>query len=516
MKAFKLLFNNFTESLDEARLKWPSAIAFSSGRNQISFDELDEKSNQLANYLIQKGVKKGDRVGIFLNRCLENAIAIYGIWKAGGVYVPIDPYGKPERQSHFIEECQIGFLISHAVLQGYIDSLLQILSRDVTVVGIAGPNNIGWDELSSYSAIKPEINLVARDPAYIIFTSGTTGTPKGIVHSHYSGLAYAQLAMDLYSVTPEDIIASHSSLHFDISTFGYFVGPMSGAKTVIIPDAHTKMPASLARLIEQEKITIWYSVPLALSQMLRHNLLNDKDLSSLRWVLFGGEPFQMKDIHQLIDLLPAVTFSNVYGPAEVNQCTYFNFTSLGEELTAIPLGRVWDHTQALIVDDNGGEVQDGEAGELLIKSVTMMNGYYNKPELTEASLFRDGDHVYYRTGDRVRRNQNGELIFLGRGDRQIKIRGYRFELGELEYLTNMHSSIHESAALLTYDQEGEKQIVLCLVSANNNPPSTVELKEHLSQHLPMPFMPKEMLYFDALPRTTAGKIDYRVLENDIK
>ena len=183
------------------------------------------------------------------------------------------------------------------------------------------------------------VKILESDLAYIMYTSGSTGAPKGIMHTHHSGLSYAKLSTQVYDVKPSDRIANHAPLHFDISTFGYFSGPLASATTVIIPDAYTKLPASLSTLMEQEKISIWYSVPLALVQLLHNGVLEARDLSSLRWVLYGGENFMPKYIRSLMALWSNATFSNVYGPAEVNQCTFYHLNMPPESDGPIPIGK---------------------------------------------------------------------------------------------------------------------------------------------------------------------------------
>ena len=169
-----------------------------------------------------------------------------------------------------------------------------------------------------------DLKINETDLAYIIFTSGSTGRPKGIMHSHFSALNYARLSANTYELEESDVLSNFSSLHFDMSTMDYLTVTYAGASAVIISEAYTKIPASLSRLMQDEAISIWYSVPFALIQLLQHGLLEQRDLSSLRWVLYGGEPFAPKHLKKLMDLWPHARFSNVYGPAEVNQCTYYH------------------------------------------------------------------------------------------------------------------------------------------------------------------------------------------------
>ncbi len=482
----------------------------------MSYRELSEKTNQLAHLLVNLGVRKGDRVGIYLRRSLETALAVYGIMKAGAAYVPLDPDAPAARTRFLLEDCGIEHLISH---QSQLRGLNDILKEDVrlkTIIGVSGEQvikTLPWEALEQFPAEnRPALRILEQDLAYVMYTSGSTGAPKGIMHTHYSGLSYARLSAQLYQLNAEDRIGNHAALHFDISTMGYFSGPLVGATTVIIPEAHTKMPASLAQLMEKEKVTVWYSVPLALVQLLNQGLLDQRDLVTLRWVLFGGEPFSSRHLKALMDLWPQATFSNVYGPAEVNQCTYYHLTTPPDINTAIPIGRVWDNTEIMIVNDADALVSEGEHGELLVRSATMMKGYWKQPQLTEKSLYVSRDEwgfekIFYRTGDLVQLNPEGELMFLGRKDRQIKTRGYRVELDEVEAALLRHEGVTEAAAFsVSNDVEG-LLIEATVILKDQYTLSEKALQGFIGLHLPLYALPHKINFVSSIPHTSTGKID---------
>jgi amino acid adenylation domain-containing protein len=358
--------------------------------------------------------------------------------------------------------------------------------------------------------------MLEDDLAYIMYTSGTTGTPKGIMHSHRSGLAYSKLSRDLYDVGPTDILGNHSPLHFDISTMGYFTMPLAGGTTVLIPESHKLFPASLSQMMEKERLTIWYSVPLALIHLLQRGVLEDRKMDSLRWVLFGGEPFPAKHLRSLMKLWDKAVFSNVYGPAEVNQCTYFHLSELPEKDAAIPLGHVWNNTEVLIVDNNDLEVGDGDTGELLVRTATMMKGYWGKPELTQKAFFRrekfpNAEEIFYRTGDLVWRNRDGQLMFAGRKDRQIKIRGYRIELNEIESVLISHPYIIETAVYYLKNEE-DMSVEAIVVLREPGRETEENIKKFLAARIPAYAVPQRIYFSDKIPRTSAGKIDYKELK----
>ncbi|MEW6650926.1 MAG: AMP-binding protein, partial [Chloroflexota bacterium] len=360
--------------------------------------------------------------------------------------------------------------------------------------------------------------LTEQDLAYILYTSGSTGTPKGIMHTHRSGLSFAEWAVEVYGLQPEDRISNHAPLHFDLSTFDFFASAIAGAATVIVPEAVTKLPASMAKLIQDERISVWYSVPFALIQMMERGNLTSRDYSNLRWILFAGEPFPTKHLRNLMNLLPRIRFSNLYGPTETNVCTFYHVPPLSEESDEpIPIGIVCANTEDLVVDSEGNPLPNGEIGELLIRGGTVMKGYWGRPDLTERGFFRRRmfgycEDIFYRTGDLVQKMSDGNFKFFGRKDRQIKTRGYRVELDEVESALLSHPSVHEAAAYPVPDVEGSNLIEAAVIPAEKSTLRQDDLIEHLSGRLPTYAMPVKIIIAADFPRTSTGKINRRELQ----
>lgn len=496
--------------------QYPNKEAFRCDGKAVSFAEMVAIMNQIAYFLHDCGLNKGEKVGVYLPRSLHTALAVYGIMHAGGVYVPLDPDAPISRIQHLIRDCGIKILITNPFKRRAIPKLLEGFDELTHIIGIKRETlsvpTCSWEEIQTLPETFPKSRVQAQDLAYIMYTSGSTGAPKGIMHTHYSGLSYAKLSQDLYELGSEDIIGNHSPLHFDISTMGYFTAPLAGSTAVIISDAYTKMPASLSQLIEKERLTLWYSVPLALIQILNRGVMEERDFSSLRWVLFGGEPFPTKHLRELMEKIPQATFCNVYGPAEVNQCTYYHLPHPPTDHTPIPIGHIWPNTEGLIVDKDGQEVQQGDIGELLIKSATRMQGYWNNPELTDRSFYKRNttgiEEIYFKTGDLVRENEEGLLEFLGRKDRQIKVRGYRVELDEIESYLYEHPAVQEVAVFATQGKGNNKQIEAIVIPKTGHTFTLEELKSHLTKRLPPYAVPTKISTTDTFPRTSTGKINY--------
>lgn len=501
--------------LDRSAERAPDREAFRCGGRGLTYAAAADRSSRLARTLMAHGVAKGDRVGLYLDKGLESAVALFGIMKAGAAYVPLDPAAPLGRLEYMINHCGIRVVVSAANKQARLRELGQRCPALETVVGPAGVEDsrlraVGWDEVDATPAKSPLCQGKASDLACIMFTSGSTGMPKGMMHAHESGFAYARAAMELYEVGPEDRLGNHSPLHFDMSTFEYFSGPLAGATTVIIPEAFTRMPASLSQLMEKERLTFWYSVPFALIQLLLRGVLEKRDLSSLRWVMFGGEPFPPKYLHALMELWPQARFSNVYGPAEVNQCTYYHVPAMPSDPDApIPIGRVWDAAEGLVLDESDRPLPAGGTGELVIRSVTMMRGYWNRPDLNERAFYRasPADRPYYRTGDLVRADAGGTLHFLGRKDRLVKLRGYRVELDEVEMALVRHSAVEEAAAFVTAGDLDAPELEAAVILKPDMHIGEAELVAFAAGHMPPYGVPRRVHVRNSFPRTASGKID---------
>lgn len=516
------------QTIDKSASRFPEKEAFRFRDESICYQELAQKTNQLAHALRNLGVKKGDRVGIYLHKSLECAIAIHGIMKAGAAYVPLDPIAPLDRIGDIIQDCTITHIVTNDAMRQQIERLSSMSLGLTCVVGLSelvasveaqhSPVTISWADVSAQATTLPDVSIMEQDLAYIIYTSGSTGTPKGIMHTHASGLAYARMAAELYNLTPDDRLSNFPPLHFDQSTFDYFSGPLVGATTVIIPEEHTKLPASLSQLIEDERLTIWYSVPFALIQLLLRGVLHERDLTSLRWIIYGGEPFPIKHLRALQALLPNAQFSNNFGPAETNQCTYYTLPQLvADNDDPIPIGQICPNMSSLIVDENDDPVSVQEVGELLVRSPTMMQGYWNRPERNARAFYQKEDvgglvERYYRTGDLVRYGEDGLLYFLGRKDRQIKSRGYRIELDEIEAALLTHPAVEECAVFPVHDQDGNNLIRAAAILKPEMNASQGMLLKHLGQRLPAYAVPISLDLVDTFPRTTSNKIDRRALQ----
>jgi acyl-coenzyme A synthetase/AMP-(fatty) acid ligase len=286
---------------------------------------------------------------------------------------------------------------------------------------------------------------------------------------------------------------------------------------VLVPEPVTKFPASWTKYVEDERISVVFTVPYTLIEMLERGVMDQRDLSSLRWIMFGGEPFPPKHLHALMKALPSVRFTNVYGPAEAPSCTCYDVPPLTEGSDEpIPIGTVSTNSVAVILDEDDRECGVGEEGEICIRSSTLTKGYWMRPDLNEdAFFFRESfgpfPDVYFRTGDLVVRHDDGLLRFLGRKDRMVKTRGHRVELDEVEAALSNHPDVLEAAAYVVPDGRGSKVIHSAVTIRAESATDPSDLIRHARGKLPGYALPERVAIFDLLPRTSGGKIDRKRL-----
>lgn len=511
--------------IDDSASQDADADAFQFRGESLTYAALVAQANRIANILMDHGLRRMDRVGILMSKRLELPATVYGILKAGGVFVPIDTTAPPSRIKFMIQDCGIRHLITEPSKESLVRQIASECQEIQHVIGIdgSGQDGIHWDSWQTVAQLPAEHPVIAsteQDLAYIMYTSGSTGAPKGLMHTHASGISYARISARTYQVGPDDRLGNHAALHFDQSTFEYFTGPKCGATTVLIPEEEIMFPISLGKLIEREKLTFWYSVPLTLIRLLQHGGIETIDASTLRWVLFGGEAFPPKYLWRLMALWPQARFSNCYGPAEVNQCTYFHVPPdrIGSD-EALPIGKLWEDTDGLVVGSDDGSVAPGEAGELLVRTPTMMQGYWGRPDLNESAFlvrerFPGYREVFYRTGDLVRFDAQGQLHFLGRKDRQIKVRGYRVELDEVENVFCSFDEVAESAAFSVSSDEGAIEVEVAVLLQKDAAVNSNQLRQAASKVLPPYAVPKRVNIHSEFPRTTSGKIDRSRLKEE--
>ncbi|MGH2771187.1 MAG: amino acid adenylation domain-containing protein [Actinomycetota bacterium] len=514
--------------LESSAARFPRRIAVIDRDRSITYAELERRANRLAHLLIEQGVEKGDRVGFYLDKSFESVLAIYGILKTGACYVPLDPHAPPARLAYIARNAGIRHLLTGtekaASWPGILDagapieSLVVLNAAECDLRALQGRvRGMAARDIDEAPGAPPGIEMIGFDLAYLLYTSGSTGDPKGVMLSHLNALTFIDWGVETFGVGPEDVVSSHAPLHFDLSIFDLFAAASAGATVVLVPPETSVFPAEVARFIRERRITIWYSVPSILSMMVLRGGLARGDFPALRTLLFAGEVFPIRYLRKLMGLLPHVRFSNLYGPTETNVCTHYDVPPLSEDRTRdIPIGKAIANVEVFAVTGEGRLAAPGEEGELYVRGATVMQGYWGDPERTAAMLGRsplDGtlaDPVY-RTGDLVRQGEDGAYGFLGRRDAQIKSRGYRIELGDIESALYAHPGVVECAVTAIPDEVETNRIKAHVVVRNGV--GDRDLVRFCADRIPRYMIPELFEFHETLPKTSTGKIDRQALRS---
>jgi len=459
----------------------PSAIAVEEEDRCTSFEELLRSARALAATLRARGVRPGDRVALVLPKTTEAVAAVFGCLLAGAVYVPIHPRWPADRVATVVADC--GARLIFEVAEG-----------DVRLAGGQG---------TAPSAAPPLPERSEEDAAVILFTSGSTGRPKGVVLSHRAVAAFVRWSAAEFGIGAADRIVCPSPLGFDLSTFDLFNMALCGATCVLAPESIAWMPRFLVRYAAAERVTAWYSVPSILSRMVRDGGMGPGSCPDLRVVLFAGEPISGSDLALLTAAVPGALCANLYGPTETNVVTFYRIPGEFDKAEPPPIGRACPFAKVLL---------DDATGELLAGGESLMSGYWNRPDDNARAFASRNGRVYYRTGDRVRLDGSGNLVFAGRLDRQVKRHGYRIELGEIEMAISRNPAILEVAVVAAPGQDKGVVITAFIAAASSASLSLLEVKAHCAAVLPPYMVPDRVVFLDAVPRGTRGKIDYSALE----
>ena len=515
--------------LTESSGKYPDQEAVVFKDDKMSYADLERESNNLAFGLAENGVIRGDRVGIYMNRCPASVVGVFGILKVGATYVPIDPLCPPGRLSYIIKKCKIKFVITlqnkigniaKAFSAGtQIESILVMDGLDTSFESLKFVKLIDWQKIRGGSKGDSfPANTIDSDIAYILFTSGSTGNPKGVMLSHRNSLTFINSAYEFFQIKMHDRLSNICPLHFDMSVFDLFVAIKAGATVVMIPETTAVFPVKLTETIAEKKITVWNSVPSALSLLAAYKNLDGHDLSSLRLILFAGELFPLKYLRRLKESLPGARFCNMYGQTEANSSTYYWVDQLPSYAKApLPIGRPLPNFEVFAISDDGKQVtQTGGEGELYVRASTVALGYWDEVEKTEKSFVKnplrpDLNERVYKTGDLVHLDPDGNYVFKGRKDHMIKSRGYRIEIGEIETVLCNHSEIKQTVVIPIPDELIGNRISVLIVPFTKDSITKEEILRYCSQQLPKYMIPEIIEFRDFLPTTSSGKIDRKKL-----
>lgn len=480
----------------------------------ISYAELDHRSTEIAAALKGLGIPPGARIGIFRCKNIETIAAIYGVLKAGCAYVPIDPKIGSERLITILRDAVVPLVFTEPSIAVQLEPAIQA----GLIQWVAGADFGDCLELRD-CAVPARLQRPAprtggdANGAYVLYTSGSTGIPKGVEHTHSSAVTFAAWAADHFELNNSDRVSCHAPLHFDLTTFDLFASAIKGACVVIIPDETVLFPQRVSALIEKEQISVWYSVPFALMQLVERGSLATRNLSPLRQIIFAGERYPPGALRQLAATVPHARLTNLFGPTETNVCTYHDVTV--DNLASnnfCPIGKPCPFAFLMITDPAGQQVPPGERGELLVSGLSVMRGYLNLPGLNARVFVQSTNGAkFFKTGDVVAVGKDGLLEFHGRLDRQIKVRGFRIELGEIETALLGCEEVTAAVAWVAKDKNGLDAILAAVETGLDAHQAEGIISRQLARSLSRVALPHRIIVFDRLPRTANGKVDFSVL-----
>ncbi|MBQ9894376.1 MAG: amino acid adenylation domain-containing protein [Ruminococcus sp.] len=482
------------ELFDEQVKRTPDNIALVFEGKEMTYAELDERANRLANTLVEKGVKSGDYVALFIERSFEMVIGIYGIIKAGGIYVPINTMYPEDRVEYIINDCGAKILLCGAT------SL---------EVGFNG-EKIDIREESAYSQnnIAPKAELTPESGLYVIYTSGTTGKPKGVEIMHKNVVRLMFNDDFEYDFNENDVWTMFHSYGFDFSVWEMYGATLYGGKLVVVSEDEAKDPELFIKLLREQNVTVLNQVPTAFYNLMR---VDNGDKLDVRYLIFGGEALNPTKLKDWREKHPKCKIVNMYGITETTvHVTYREIGDAEIERGISDIGKAIPTLKTYIM--NGDTMCGiGIPGELCVTGEGLARGYLNRPELTAEKFVKNpfGEGRMYRSGDLAKWLPDGNLEYLGRIDEQVKIRGFRIELGEIETRIREVGGISDCAVIAKADRNGENAIFAYYTGESEVDPTII--REQLSVNLPDYMIPAYMMQIESLPITRNGKLDRRAL-----
>lgn len=483
-----------------------NSIALAFGERKVSYSELNKQSNRLSRHLISLGVSQNSLVGVCLNRSIETIIGILGILKSGAAYLPIDIKYPAERILYILNDAEPFLTITSTSV---ISQVSCQLGRTVLLDNLT--------EFSKYDSDNLSLEIGTSDSAYVMYTSGTTGSPKGTQLPH-SGVCRLVKNTNYIEISDDDVLLHHSSDSFDAATFEIWAALLNGATLVLYPVQPFDVD-TLNTVVTECAITVLLLTTSVFHLVVQYRL---DCLAEVKKVVVGGDVLQAKSVDKALRKNPCLTIINGYGPTEntVFTCCY----SISKETTigdAIPIGTPITGTNIFVLDEDMNLVKDGDVGELYASGLGLAKKYINKEATTVEKFlpcpFSSGEGILYKTGDLVKKKKDGLIYFVGRKDNQIKIRGFRIEPSEIEQAINSLKEVEESVVLPMVSNIEEKYLVAFVrTSASCQSIEASQVKRHLSSKLPEYMVPSVILIMERFPINNNGKIDKEKLLDCLK
>jgi amino acid adenylation domain-containing protein len=465
----------------------PNAVALVGENQQLTYRQLKSRANQLANYLKDRGVRAESIVGIRMNRSVDTVVALLGVLKAGGAYLPLDPNYPNDRLSFMVSDAQPALVLTEET---------------------------DWNQIAAYSEASPRIHNSADNLCYVIYTSGSTGQPKGVLNTHSGAINRFRWMWQQYPFAAGEVCCQKTSLNFVDSMWEIFGPLLQGVTSVVISEETAKDPLRLVETLSKQNVTRITIVPSLLRMILALDVDLQEKLPKLRYWTSSGEALTSELLDAFRRRLPHAVLLNLYGSSEVAADVIYCEPLSEHDFTSVPIGKPIANTQIYLLDSDLRPVPVGVTGELYVGGAGLSRGYHMRPDLTAEkfipSPFAAGKRLY-RSGDLARYRPDGAIEYLGRTDHQVKLRGFRIELGELEAVLNDNDTVKEAVVLLREDSPGDPRLIAYVVTNEPGADAINQLRSYVKTKLPDYMVPAAFVQLDEFPLTGSGKVDRRAL-----
>lgn len=499
---------NILDYLEEQADRNPDKIVFEEADKKITYQQFRENARQIGSSILKQGIAKG-RIAVYLDKSIECLIAMFGILFSGSLYCVLDTKSPLDRVSSILETLSPELIITDAEHRDHISNCV---NADGICLLLDDLRQNDADEVLVCKTLERSIDT---DPAYILFTSGSTGIPKGTVVSHRSVMNYAEAVIETFALDSTTVFGNQTPFYFSMSVLDIFVTIVAGGTLVIIPKMFFSFPVKLIEFLNQHKINTIYWVPTAMCIVANRNTFEVLRPEYLTKIMFAGEVMPVKQLNYWIEFLPDCLFANLYGPTEITDTgTYYILNRTFSDDESLPIGIPFQNSEVLLLNEKDELVQRDEEGEICFRGSFLGYGYFDNWEKTSKVFCQNPLNTHYpeliyRTGDIGRYNEYGEVLYISRKDFQIKRNGYRIELGEIESNVTAISGIHNCVCI--YDSDTMKIVLYYVGNIEENQVLDI-LEERLLKYM----MPDYIFKRSSIPVNANGKYDRQLLEKEYK
>lgn len=496
------MLNSAARWLATTAARFPERIGVEDEWGTMTWRELEDAVERVATAMLELGVERNQPVLVYLPKSRESVATFLAALYAGCPYAPVDYAIPMERLARTLENLRPALVVTDEAGMEKLGGLDLGESRAVLYTDLAARE-------ADHEKVMAALNAVIdTDPCYIMYTSGSTGVPKGVTVPHRGVLEYAQAVVDTFGLTEDSVMGLQSGFHFDNSVFDIYGCLMTGAKLVIIPEILFMYPHKLMDLMEEKQVTCVFWVPTVMISVANAGALEGRELPHLKTIVFAGEVMPNKQLNVWRKALPGRMYVNLYGPTEITvDCTCYIVDREFDDADPLPIGKPWRGARVLLLKEDNTPAAVGEEGEICVLGSGVALGYWNAPEQTAKAfvcnpLNPDYPEIMYRTGDLGKWDQEGNILFCGRRDHQFKLRGNRIELGDIETAAATLEGVDKVCALF---DEVNQEIILAVETRAALQLRKVNLT--LGKLIPKYMLPKRLELFEALPLTPNRKID---------